>query len=440
LSDKFKITEGVEVDPDSIESARSFDSKLQIQGRTLVNSLQMLVRNVKLYGPENEIFEKPLDKIRESINTIIAMEGQIALQSAGDSFYLNNMLLKFDLKSLENLQYLHKEFERCNVGGFFLDKQITVQELQNFIYIFSMDNKEAPGEQGISDRKLMALKLRKFEKIKEILQQQEDQDIDIVQEQSHAKLDRKRYGLVVYARAVHFMKKYLAGLRGEEPEVPISKANHLVQDLVDVSYEQSTHFLGLATEASNENYLAYHSVSVAMLSIVFGVALDFSKEQLRELATAALFHDIGKASFDGTLLKKIDKLTPYEVLQMSRCSINAVRIFLSSKHLNMTTINNVVVAYDHLTEFGKPLKDLNGNVSMVEQTADLSVITRIIAIADCYEDLTSRFQYSPHVAFTLMNTDIKHRFDPIYLRMFGRILKGLAQKIVSERGQSVSIF
>ncbi|MBW1873540.1 MAG: HD domain-containing protein [Deltaproteobacteria bacterium] len=439
MDDKFKITEGLKVDPDNLESARSFDSDLQVQGRSLVNALHMLVRNVKLYGPENEIFNKPMGKIRDSINTIIAMEGQISLQSAGDSFYLNNMLLKFDLKSLENLQYLHQEFERCDVGGFLLEKQITVHELQNFIYIFSRDNTEAPGEQGVSTRKLMALKLRKFEKIKEILQQQEEEGLDAADAHSQAKLDRKRYGLVVYARAVHFMRKYLDGLRGEGPEVPSSKATHLVQDLVDVAYEQSSHFLGMATEANNENYLAYHSVSVTMLAIIFGVTLEFSKEQLRDVATAALFHDIGKAELDGSLLKKMDKLTPFESLQLSRSATRAVTQFLRSKFLNRTTINNVIVAYNHATEYGKALKELNGNI-LVERVADLSVYTKIVAIVDAYEDLTSRFQYSPHVAFALMNSDIKHKFDPDYLRIFGRILKGLSQKVISERGEKVSIF
>ena len=39
-----------------------------------------------------------------------------------------------------------------------------------------------------------------------------------------------------------------------------------------------------------------------------------------------------------------------------------------------------------------------------------------------------------------MNTDLKQRFDPDYLKIFGRILKGLARKIISTEGENISVF
>ena len=53
------------------------------------------------------------------------------------------------------------------------------------------------------------LKLRQFQVAKEILEHQNE--IQVAQDK---KLERKRYMMVVYARMVLFMQKYLAGLRG----------------------------------------------------------------------------------------------------------------------------------------------------------------------------------------------------------------------------------
>jgi len=434
--EKFKITGKLEVDPAKIDTARAYQAKLQEMGRELVGSLHMLVKNVKLYAPDNAIFSKPLEKAETCINTIIAMEGQLALQSAGDSFYLNSMQVKLDLKSLDTTRYLVQELERCNVGGFSLDRPINTREIQNFMYIFSNDNTESAGESGVSARKLTALKLRKFEKIKEILQNKQEGEGTIDQ----SKLDRKRYALVVYARAVQFMRNYLAGVRGEGPELPASKAIHLIQDLVDISFEQSAHFLGLVTATNNEDYLAYHSVSVTLLAIVFGVDVGLTKEQLRELGHAALFHDVGKAALDRDLLIKTEKLTPYEERLFLKCPMETVKRNLRTGNLSHAGIHEIIVAHDNQTAYGKAIKDLSGNVSMVEKTAELSSYTKIVALADCYETLTSLNGYGPDIAFTLMNTDLKQRFDPGYLKIFGRILKGLARRVVSAEGENISVF
>jgi HD-GYP domain-containing protein (c-di-GMP phosphodiesterase class II) len=418
------------------DTGRAYQDKLQQLGRELVGSLHMLIKNVKLYAPDNAIFVKPLEKAESCINTIIAMEGRFTLQGAGESFYLNSMQVKLDLKSLDTTRYLAQEFERCNVGGFSLDRAINTGEIQNFMYIFSNDNTEPAGESGVSARKLMALKLRKFEKIKEILQNKQEGEATLDQ----SKLDRKRYALVVYARAVQFMRSYLAGIRGEGPELPASKAIHLIQDLVDISFEQSAHFLGLVTATNNEDYLAFHSVGVTLLSIVFGVEVGLSKEQLRELGQAALFHDIGKAGLDGALLRKTGKLTPYEERLLQRCPVETVKRKLRTGNLARTGIHDIIVAYDNQRAYGRAIKDLSGNISMVEKTADLSVYTKIVALADCYETLTSLQDYGPDIALSLMNTDLKQHFDPGYLKIFGRILKGLARRVVSAEGEKVSIF
>jgi len=438
VADKIKFQGLLYEDPEKVELARSYEEKLQALGRTLIGSLYMLVRNVKLYDPENEIFNKPLEQLKDCINTVIAMDENLNLQGAGESFYLNNMLVKIDINSLDNVRFLLNEFSRRNVGGFVLSQPIAIPELRDFIYIFSRESEENVGEKGVSARKLQALKLRRYEKIQEILK---DQHLSDNLEQA---VDRKRYALTVYARSIYFMRKYLAGLRGDGPKLAIGKAGRFIQDLVDVCHGHRTHFLGLTTLKSDDEYLCFHSVNVVLMSIVFGAEMGLGKAHLRDLGMVAMFHDIGKVDVDDELLEKRGKLLPEELKKVRKSPIYSVKKILRARRLNALTVHRIVTAYEHKTDFGTPVKDLKGNVSFVVPRSDLGVFSKIVAITDCYDALTSRrpFReaYSPDIALTLMWTELKHKFDPVYLKIFMNVMKLPSVRVLSEKGEKVVIF
>ena len=54
---------------------RGRDTKLQQLGRQTVSTLYMLVRNVKMYDPDNDIFVQPFENLRNAVNTIVAVDG-----------------------------------------------------------------------------------------------------------------------------------------------------------------------------------------------------------------------------------------------------------------------------------------------------------------------------------------------------------------------------
>ena len=54
--------------------------KLQLLGKRTISSMYMLVRNVKMYAPDNEIFNQPLEHLRHDINMLISLEGHYSLK------------------------------------------------------------------------------------------------------------------------------------------------------------------------------------------------------------------------------------------------------------------------------------------------------------------------------------------------------------------------
>lgn len=439
MAKKIRLQDGIGHDPSELESARDYNKKLQDLGRSLLAGLYMLVRNVKIYEPTNIIFDKPLQQLVELFNTLIAMEGEISLQCAGDSFYLNSMLLRVDQKSIDNVHQLIDAFEQRDVGGFGLDQPVNVDELRNFIYLFGDANREPVGERGVSSRKLEAIKLRRFEKLQEIMQQRAQQ-ADQALDETDQSLDRKRYGLVVYARTVIFMRNHLAGLKGEGPEVPLAKATHLIQDLVDVCQGHRTNFMGVTSVDKGEEYLPFHAANVALLSIVFGAELGLPKERLRELGIAALFHDVGLVDLPDELIAKAGKLTPAEKRQLKRAPILGAMRLLRDNPLNARTIQCVLAAYFSAADYGQAIKDHLGGLHHVKQIADLGLFERMIALTDTYDRLVFQQSLNPDLAMALMNSDLAHRFDPGLLRIFSHLMRGYTSKILKGSGEKLDLF
>ena len=74
-----------------------------------------------------------------ALGLLIAVDGKLDLQVGKDAFYINAMLVKMDVSSLENLRYLQEEMKQKNVGGFTLVRSVNPTDLKNFISIFAKD-------------------------------------------------------------------------------------------------------------------------------------------------------------------------------------------------------------------------------------------------------------------------------------------------------------
>lgn len=433
MADNLKITQSQ--DESTSEFGREHNEKLQALSRSMVAGLYMLVRSVKMYDPENTVFQKPLHQLQDIINQIIGKEGRLELAGVKDSFYLNSMLVKVDLNSIENQRYLLAEMRAKDVGGFTLTKPVTVPELKNFVWIFSKEQSATTEEDGLAGRKLLNMRVAKFSKLKEKL----DKDMN---DPGNLKVDRKKYAMTIYARSVFFLSKYLESVRAGKP-INASKALRLVQDFVDISYEQRTHFLGMTTMRREDDYLVYHQVNVSLMCIVFGAELGLTKPQLRDLGYIALFHDAGMTTLPEELATKRGALTPEERVAVQRAPLISVRNILMEKGFSRSTLLRVVTTFEHKTDFGTAVRDSRGNIQMIIPKTNLGVYAKIIAICDAYDALTSkrpyRDAYGPEVALMLMWTEMRNKFDPELLEVFMRVMAIQPIKVLSKRQQSLSV-
>lgn len=431
MAEHLKITgEGQE----SVEQfGREHAERLQLWAKQVIASLYMLVRSLKLYDADNAIFGKPVELLRETMNQIIAKEGQLALQIVKETFYVNNMLVKVDHQSLSNVRDLIAQMRDKKVGGFTLTRPVSADELRNFLAVFGKDAPEETSEDGLAGRKLVSLKLVKWTAIQEKVKDADDED--------DQKIDRKKYALTVYGRMVFFVRKFIE-MRAAGTPIAAVKANKLIQDMVDICFEQRTHFLGLTTFRDDSEYTVYHSVNVALLSIVFGAELGLTKPQLRDVGMAALFHDIGKADLPPEVAQKKGALTPEERALVAHANMGSVKAILS-EGLSRAAILKLITTFEYSQDFGAAVKDSRGAIQMIIPKGNLSLYSRILSICVCYDALTSkrpfRDAYGPEVALLLMWTEMRAKFDPDLLKVFMRVMAIQPIKLLPKYQQTVAL-
>ncbi|MBI5546790.1 MAG: hypothetical protein HY901_23145 [Deltaproteobacteria bacterium] len=412
---------------------KEHSDKLQGLGSRIISSFFMLVRSVKMYDPDNAIFQKPLSALEENINQYIAVEGRLDLQMATDTFYLNGTQLKMDVSSLESVRFLQQEMKEKNVGGFTLVRAVHLAELKNFISIFATDRNEQAEEDGLGDKKLVQIKLIKFSQIKERLKNLEETD---------QKIDRKKYALTCYARCVFFLRKYLEKMKAGKP-MPAVRCARLIQDLVDVCFEQRTHFLGMTSLKDEADYHVFHQVNVALITIVVGNEQQLTKAQRRDLGMIALFHETGMSSVSGSLLKKTGALTADERGAIQKGGVETLKQILAEKTLSRQSLMRLVVTSEHRHDFGNPVKDSRGNIQMIIPKGHLSVYAKLISIACVFDALTSkrpyRDAYGPEIALTLMWTELRHKFDPELLKVFMKVMAIQPIRVLPKNRQTVAI-
>ena len=416
---------------------RGREAKLQQLGRQAISTLYMLVRNVKMYDPDNDIFVQPFENLRTAVNTIVAVDGSFQLQATGTSVYVNNKSLQLDFASLDNVRFLTEEFKNRDVGGFNVSRPVQIQELKDFIWIFSPANEKQAEEDGVQGHKLMSIKVGRFARIRDQLDKMENDAIE-----AERKVDRKKYALTVYARSVYYMRRFIERLQSGGQLPSMQPAQRLVQDLVDICSEQRSHFLGMTTSRSVDEYLLFHSVNSCLISVVFGQEIGMNRAQLHELGMAALFHDIGMAEIDANILNKRRQLSKEERKKIDLFPLHTVKTLLKGRSLDQQMTKRIIAAYESKVDYSVPMKDKDGNIKLMLPKVELGVYGSVINVCATYDALTSarpfREAYGPEVALTLMMSDMQYKFDPFLLRVFMRVMAIQPVKVLPPGQQTIA--
>jgi HD-GYP domain-containing protein (c-di-GMP phosphodiesterase class II) len=400
--------------------------RIQILGKQLIMLVYMLMRTVKIHEPENTIFQGPLESFRDIVNEMVDRENACAIEGVGTVVYLNDHLLRFEAAVLDYVEFVIQQLQVRGYNGFKANGKITIDELRALVSLFEKEQKIPDDHPALP--KLGRIRMIHYRELRESLKEESRTEID-------GTVDiRKKFAVLCYVRTLYFLKKFLDFCRGEGPPVQASRAERLLQNLVDICIKDKHTFLSLVQIKDRHDYTPYHSVNTALLNTALGLELGFSKDLVLELAVSGLYHDLGRVLVPPKVLLKPGALASDDKVEISRIPIHSIKVLLRQRALNKATLERLVAIYEHSVDFAKSMSDpSNFNpASALPQESALSLYGRIIAITHTFESLTSARPWRPSLkpadALKAMFEDMKGKFDPFLLRVFIKALSSVPQE------------
>jgi putative nucleotidyltransferase with HDIG domain len=189
----------------------------------------------------------------------------------------------------------------------------------------------------------------------------------------------------------------------------------------------------IATLDARDQYTAGHSAAVAVYARDIAERMGLDEEQSESAHLCGLVHDIGKIGLPAGLLEKPGALTLDERREMQRHSEIGERILA-----NVDTYAEIagVVRHHHERVDGQGYPD-----GLPE--AEIPLLSRIIAVADAYNAMTSDRPYRDampsRVARLRLAQAVETQFDTSVVAAFEAILAGASEDYRLARGSQFSL-
>ncbi len=217
-------------------------------------------------------------------------------------------------------------------------------------------------------------------------------------------------------------------------ELPIVVERNLERKLLEKKRfkEREAHVLFQAIKAlaaaidAKEPYTAEHSQRVTRLSMVLAEELGLGEDQRYALELSAQMHDVGKIGTPDSVLKKAGKLNPEEWQYMREHPVKGAEIVGQIEELSEVAS---IIRHHHERVDGKGYPDgLKGEA--------IPLLSRIIAIADAYEAMTSDRAYrrgrEREKALAELEAHAGMQFDAGLVKAFAKAILRIPELVNSE--------
>ncbi|MEY4591775.1 MAG: hypothetical protein RIR18_670, partial [Pseudomonadota bacterium] len=166
---------------------------------------------------------------------------------------------------------------------------------------------------------------------------------------------------------------------------------------------------------SHDDYTFQHSVNVCALMVAFARGLDLDRPTIKEIASGALLHDVGKAKVPDDILNKPAKLTEAEFVKMKNHVVQSKIILQATPGISQIAMDVASQHHERFDGSGYPNKLVGQQISMYGQMG---------AIVDVYDALSSDRVYHKGMPPTLSLKKLlewsNHHFDPRMVQIFIR--------------------
>ena len=382
-------------------------SRKSSAGREAVSLLAVIIRTSQIHDPRNIAVCSAVEKFVAAVNGLMLEEGPQEMELVGEYFYLNGDRVRFTTEHLLNFDFLRREFRRRRLGSIKFLCELRTEDVQAFLGAFISSQFSAGPFEDLQAKTGMlgCIRVGAPRKIAEGEGGEGGGPDEIRRAVKHT-----------YYNAVSFTIGAMNRIRDGE-RISMRRAKRVVEGMVDALLEKEELLLGMTVIKDYDEYTFHHSVNVSILSVALGQRLGMEKKTLMELGLVALFHDIGKTVIPNEILNKPGAFNEEDWKLMVHHPLFGVKIIFNMKGLDYSSVRAAIAAYEHHIHpdgSGYPGK---------KRLPDLDLFSRIVAIADQYDAMTSSRVYartplSPDAALALMVKRAGPQLDPLLMKFF----------------------
>lgn len=180
-------------------------------------------------------------------------------------------------------------------------------------------------------------------------------------------------------------KNMLHSIRlGKKPV--ITEISDIMDDVID-EVTMSNNILGRLRQLSQEqDYLFEHSIKVSLLSTMVGKWLNYSDIELKQLAYAGVFHDIGKLKISNSIVNKPGSLNTNEFEVMKKHTIYGYNVLSDTIGISKNVALGALQHHEREDGSGYPYG---------LRSKDIHEYAQIIAVCDIFNAMTTDKIYKP---------------------------------------------
>jgi len=378
-------------------------------GHDFLRALYHLIHTVRIYQDNNQLIQTSVNSFQNLLKEL-NISGDISLLLYRSRFHLGGEKLPYRRNAAVVAYNMAEFFSKRGIGSVnFLEssRNALPENIITFIRLFNDSIRYKNPHQWLEQ------KLREYGFWwVQIIQKQDNDAMDDNENQENDRYEKARKN---YFLAIETVKE--VAHKASQGMVGVRKSRRLAHNIVELVKEDAALMLGLTTLKDYDDYTYSHSVNVTLLATCLGRHIELSDISLEHLTICALFHDLGKVDVPKEILLKHGALTNGEWDQMKAHPVMGVRKILMLNATPSLRSKIILGPFEH---------HLNPDMTGYPRTlfmGHLSLLGKILRIADVYEVLTAQRGYRPRFfpadeALRMMWGSAGKSFDTLLLKRF----------------------
>jgi len=322
-------------------------------------------------------------------------------------FFDNEVLLGEQLLAQESMIFdqLIRDMTESGMTSVTFLQGLTVDELERAMQILALDG-NAIAQQGGLEKVVASVSIPHVQ-IGTVAFARDTGDFDAAEEANshHA-----------YLHALDAVRD-LGDRAANDKPISVYQVRDAARSIVDNVLNNKSAMLELGGLRGRDEYTFFHSVNVTILSVALGSLISTNRRFLNSLGVGALMHDIGKMGVDLDILNKRGPLSGEEWEIMRLHPVHGAEVAATMRGLDRSSI---VVILEHHMRY-----DLDGYPGRTPRRPQ-HLTSRIVALADAYDAMTSRRSYAEarpqDEAMEVIAKNAGTAFDPALVRMFTQMM------------------